>query len=212
MVTEPRDERPAARPGRCSVHPGAVEIGRCEVCGRALCVSCAVPVRGAILGSECLSVVLEDRPGPLAPAVPERSVGDLPAIIGFGLVVALSVVPWSRYGDASGFFQGWSLHWSLLSVGAAAAGLVVTLVFRRHPRDPRLEAAILAGLAVLVATGAILHALRPPALSRVWMYAWVLPVASSALVILGAARKLAAAYERPPIPSRPAGAEHAERT
>ena len=44
------------------------------------------------------------------------------------------------------------------------------------------------------------------------MYAWVLPVASSALVILGAARKLAAAYERPPIPSRPAGAEHAERT
>lgn len=194
------------------MHPGAVEVGRCEVCGRPLCVSCAVPVRGAVLGSECLPVVLEDTPGPLAPALPASSVGDLPAIIGFGLVVALSVIPWSRYGDASGFLQGWSPHWSLLSVGAAVAGLAVTLAFRRRPRDPRIEAAVLTGLAALVATGAILHALRPPSLSRVWWYAWLLPLAASALVMLGAARKVAALYERPPIPPRPAGAEHAERT
>src|SRR2546422_598115 len=50
----------AARPGRCANHPAVALVGTCEVCGRPLCIACAVPVRGRLIGPECLSEILED--------------------------------------------------------------------------------------------------------------------------------------------------------
>jgi hypothetical protein len=90
---------------------------------------------------------------------------DLLAVAGFGLVVLLSIFPWTKFGDTSGFFQAWTLHWSLVAVGAALVGLIAGISARRRPHDARLEASLQIGLGLLVALGAYLHYHRPPPLS-----------------------------------------------
>ena len=66
------------RTSRCANHPGEAGIAACELCGRWLCVACAVPVRGRVIGPECLASVVEDaltergvrvERAPLTPAV-----------------------------------------------------------------------------------------------------------------------------------------------
>lgn len=209
-MSEQRGEA-APRPGRCAVHPTASAVGNCEACGRPLCLACAIPVRGALVGGECLSVVLEEVAEPVAAPAPIGPRGEALTLTGFGLVVAVSVLPWSRYGDASGFLQAWTPHWSLLAAAAALAGLVVTIAWHRRPRDPRLEAAAIAGLALLVVMGAGLHALRPPsAFSRVWAYAWIAPMAGAALALIGAAMRIAP-HDEPSSGGRRSSLERAGR-
>jgi hypothetical protein len=87
------------------------------------------------------------------------------AVVGFGLVLVLSIFPWTEFGDSAGFFQAWTLHWSLLAVGGALAGLIASISTWGRPRDPRIEAGLQIGLGLLVALGAFLHHQRPPPLS-----------------------------------------------
>ena len=56
----PTEERTTKGTERCATHPSRLTVGTCDVCGRPLCVECAVPVRGRVLGPECLSEVLGD--------------------------------------------------------------------------------------------------------------------------------------------------------
>jgi hypothetical protein len=142
-------------------------VGSCAGCGRPLCLACAIPVRGTLVGAECLTAVVEDAPsvGP-APSAPVSTLGDHLVIAGFGLVVLLSIFPWSRFGGSSGFLGAWSLHWSLISVAAAVVGLALALVRRHRSLDPRLEAGSAVSLSVIVAVSAILYRLHPPLLSR----------------------------------------------
>ena len=126
-------------------------------------MACAVPVRGTVFGPECLGQVLGEPPPIPRPA--PRPVEDLVAACGFGLVVVLSVFPWSRFGAASGPFGAWTTHWSLLAVGAGAVGLVASLVLRRRPLGQRIEAAVYLGLAATILVAAYLHRLHPPPLS-----------------------------------------------
>ena len=110
-----RREPAAARKGRCSIHSGEDSVAVCDVCGRALCIACAIPVRGSVVGQECLSEVLEDPPpAPDPPGPPPRARAI--ALGGFLLVVGSSILPWARYGDASGTLGAWTLHWSLVAV------------------------------------------------------------------------------------------------
>jgi CHASE2 domain-containing sensor protein len=81
------------------------------------------------------------------------------------MVVALSILPWAKFGDTSGLFEAWTPHWSMLAVGAALVGLVAAIATWRRPRDPRLEVALQLGLAVVVGVAAFLHYRRPPPLS-----------------------------------------------
>ena len=118
-----------------------------------MCISCAIPVRGIVVGPECLGGMIEDAP-PLEQTAPRFSLrADTLAVIGFALVVVVSLFPWSRFAS-SGFFDAWTVHWSLLAVGAGAAGLLFSLAVRRWPLDPRVEASVYAVLGLLVATGA----------------------------------------------------------
>jgi hypothetical protein len=126
-------------------------------------MACAVPVRGTVFGPECLGQVLGEPP-PVPRRVP-RPIGDLVTAGGFGLVVVVSVFPWSRFGAASGPFEAWTTHWSLLAVAAGAAGLVTTFVFRRRSLGDVLEGAIALALAAVVFVAAYLHRLHPPPLS-----------------------------------------------
>jgi hypothetical protein len=87
---------------RCSVHGSAPSVARCDACGRAMCLSCAIPVRGRVLGTECLATAL----GPEAPVpvVHEPRPGATPravALAGFAAAAAATVLPWSRFGTGS---------------------------------------------------------------------------------------------------------------
>jgi hypothetical protein len=168
----------------CELHPRSPSVARCDVCGRDLCLTCAVPVRGRVIGPECLPQVL----GP-------EDLGELPSrprprrtllwLSSAAFVVALvsTLLPWTRFGTGSGSFGAWSasFRWSLIAVGGAGGGtlLAIVLVLRGRPVG-RFSAAALAGLAVVVAAGAVLHALRPPSFTHASLGPWVALVAAAA--------------------------------
>jgi hypothetical protein len=168
-------------------------VGTCELCGRALCIACAVPVRGRLLGPECLSTILEDVSAPQPPSGSVHPSGNRLALVGFAMVVALSAFPWSRFGDSSRYFGAWSLHWSLLAAVAGLGGLAAALIGRYRSIDPRVETAAFAFFAVVVAVAAVLHYRRPPLLSDATIWP-LLAVAAAALAAAGAAVKLFALH------------------
>lgn len=180
------------KPGRCAHHPGVAAVGSCGVCGRSLCMACAVPVRGALIGPECLSTILD--PGSLPPPPPASSRAAWLATAGFGLVVALTVLPWSRFGEGSRILGAWATNWALLSAAAGLAGFAFALFARYRRVDARVETAAYAGLAVGVAGGALLHVVHPPLLSEA-SAAPLVALLGAAVALLGAvvkARALAA--------------------
>jgi hypothetical protein len=136
------------------------------VCGRGLCLACAVPVRGRLIGPECLASVLQDVPAPPRPSAPVPRNGLQVAAAGFGLALVLTVLPWSRFGEWSGLFGAWSLHWSLVAAAAALVGLgaAVAGLWRSLPRGT--EAVALLGAGTVATAGAVLHYAFPPPLSR----------------------------------------------
>lgn len=179
---------PSARPRRCANHPGIAGIGTCELCGRWLCLACAVPVRGRVIGPECLASVVEDAdPAPPSPLV-VRAGGDRLAIAGFGLVTVLSFFPWSRFGDSSHFLGAWSLHWSLVAAAAGVVGLLFAGYARRRPWEPLLEAVVYAGLGIIVAGASLLHRHYPPPLTAGSAVPW-LAVIGGTLAVVGGALK-----------------------
>jgi hypothetical protein len=173
----------SVRLGRCANHAAIPAVGSCDVCGKAICLSCAVPVRGRLVCHEDLGTVLADVSVPPRPPEVLRLpvAGDALAIAGFALVVFLSVFPWTRFGDNSGYFEAWSFHWSLVAVGGSALALAFAVRTLRRPTDPRFAAAVYAGMGLIVGGAAILYHQRPPGV----------PLASAAvtsrLALLGAA-------------------------
>ena len=90
------------------------------------------------------------------------------AALGFLIVVAASIFPWSKSAvGTSGFGGAWSPRWSLLAVLAGSVGLVTALVVRRGRVPPLPAGAIYAACAILVVVGTVLDVARPPTLSTV---------------------------------------------
>src|SRR6266545_746437 len=54
----PVDEKSTKSGDRCDLHPASPSVAECQSCGRPLCLPCAVPVRGRVLGVECLEAAL----------------------------------------------------------------------------------------------------------------------------------------------------------
>jgi hypothetical protein len=163
-VREHEDSVQSVRLGHCANHAAIPAIGSCDVCGKAICLSCAVPVRGRLICHEDLGNVLEDVSiDPHPPDLGRLPVqGDAIAIAGFALVVVLSAFPWTRFGDNSGYLEAWSLHWSLVASGGSAVGLAFGILALRRPTDPRLVAAVYAGMGLVVAGASILYHQHPP--------------------------------------------------
>jgi hypothetical protein len=182
----PSEGQTAAKAGRCANHPAVASVGVCEICGLALCLACAVPVRGRVIGPECLSKVLVDAPPPPQVADPIQTRGSWLALIGFGIVLITSVFPWSHLGDSSGYFGAWAPHWSLVAVGAATLGILLILVDRFRPTDPRVGTASMFLLALVAGVAAFLHHRHPPLLAVPSAWPW-LALAGVAVAILGAA-------------------------
>jgi hypothetical protein len=190
-VPEASESQAQARRGRCATHPTAPRIGTCQVCGRPLCLTCATPVRGGLVGPECLATVLDETP----PPVPRdrafrQGVGGPLAIIGFGLVALLSLLPWShgRSSGSSGYFAAWTPHWSLLAAAAGVTGLALAILVWRRPWDPRFEVPVLAGLALVVGLASELHHRHPPLLS-VSSWAPVLAIGAAGIAFVGVVLK-----------------------
>jgi hypothetical protein len=186
-VPEVDEGQAPARAGRCANHPAVARVGVCDVCGRPLCLACATPVRGRLIGPECLPTVLEVAPPARPIPAPVPHGGDRIAAAGFAAVVILSAFSWSK-GLVSGPFSGWTWHWSLAACAMAVAGLTVSVMAWRRPRRPVGETAAEGALAVLVGAASILHAEFPPSLSEPNTVP-LLALLAAAVALSGAATK-----------------------
>jgi hypothetical protein len=161
------EETSATIAEKCAAHPGRQAVAECEACGRPLCVVCAVPVRGRVVGVECVVSVLGEHPQAVVGRGWSRS--ELAAGSGLGLVAIASVLPWTRFGVGSAFLGGWDAmpSWSLLaSVAGVATFAVWWVVGRRRRRGGDLVA--MTGGAV-AAAAALLGFIHPPPFTKPWI-------------------------------------------
>ncbi|MEO8422947.1 MAG: hypothetical protein ABI595_03435 [Actinomycetota bacterium] len=184
----PTEERTTKGAERCATHPSRLTVGMCDVCGRPLCLECAVPVRGRVLGAECLSEVLgSDIPESTPPRPWRRLRSPADRVTGALLAVAAlaTLLPWTRFSTGSGFAGAWAfdVRWSMLAACGAVIGLGVWLAFGRRPSIAR-TAAILAGTLVLV--GSLLAALNPPPFTKPALAPWIGLAAGVAAATVGA--------------------------
>lgn len=180
------DERTARAPDRCAVHPRSPAIQACEGCGRPLCLTCAIPARGRVLGAECLEAAIGPVPdldptaAPPPEAAPARLVG---AALGAALLV--TTLPWSRFGAGSGAFGAWSrtFRWSMVAAVAAAVGaLLWTLARRGWLGAHRLPPAVFGAVAAAGGVGALLAIAHPPPFARPSLAPWLALAACLAAV------------------------------
>lgn len=175
-------EREANVTGRCARHQGSRAIAVCDACGEALCLACAVPVRGQVLGPGCLGEdVAQTQPVGLAAEDRIRLAQDA-AIAALALATAL---PWSGFGLGSGPFGAWGFtpRWASVVTIAAIAGLVTALWSRRRGRraTPSIDDAV--RVIASIALGASLLALiAPPAFTSRGVGGWLAATAAAAAV------------------------------
>src|SRR6266545_4886093 len=139
----PVDEKSTKSGDRCDLHPASPSVAECQSCGRPLCLACAVPVRGRVLGVECLEAALG--PGLPAEVLPARE---------------RWTVPWTIVGLAFAVAAALGLSVWLMMRGR-----------RIRPHHPWAIVECLLGAAVTV--GATLSTLRPPAFTRPWLGPWI---------------------------------------
>jgi hypothetical protein len=152
-----------------------------------------------VYGPECLAEVLgpDGATGPAAvPSKPRNLLSDL---AGLGLLVAVvaSILPWTRFGQPSGLFGGWGINpqrWSSLASYASFVGLVLWVAWRPGGVQSSLgRSAILLGLGVATAAGAVLHILNPPPFTHAWLGPWV-SIGGAALAVAASARPVFAPW------------------
>ncbi len=189
----PTGEKTQRTAGRCSLHPGRASVGSCDGCGRLLCLSCAVPVRGVLVGAECLAAVL-------GPDVPETVPGRTPhpgggafLMTGLGMAGAFvaTALPWTNAVTSShvrGTFGSWEISpasWALLSAVAATVGLALWVAGRLRPALMRtLVLAVIGALGTLVAVGAVMFLVNPPFATHPWLGPWV-AIGAAAVALAG---------------------------
>ena len=188
----PTEERTTKGAERCATHPSRLTVGRCDVCGRPLCIECAVPLRGRVLGAECLPGVLGTDLPATEPPHPWRSLrSPVDRITGAAFAVAMlaTLLPWTRFSTGSGFAGGWAfdVRWSILAAPAAAVGLGVWVVFGRRPSTTRLAALVCGPLVVV---GSLFAILNPPPFTKPDLAPWI-------ALIAGAVATVAAVFARP---------------
>jgi hypothetical protein len=184
----PTPEAPSRVTGRCTVHPGSVAVAVCDGCGRRMCLSCAIPVRGGTVGNECLATVLGPD-APPGPAVDRRAPGDVAFLVagaGFAACAATTIVPWTNSLTSShvrGYFGAWEtspLSWALLAAAASALGLAGWLLVRFRPSlrsAPSLW--LLALVAATAVVGAVLFLIDPPFATHPFLGPWLTAVAGT---------------------------------
>jgi hypothetical protein len=176
---------------RCELHPGSVSVARCARCDRTLCIACAVPVRGVVLGPECLPADVVVEGVGAAPRRRPRSRWWLAVGAALAILLGSTAFPWTLFGTGSGWFGAWGfpLRWSTLT---ALSSLGAFLTWLRHASPGSVAAWVVASLAITAAGGAELAISNPPPFTKASVAPWVALAAG----VTGAA--LAAAVARRP--------------
>jgi hypothetical protein len=172
----PGDERATKAQERCAVHGSSPSVAACDICGRRMCLACAIPVRGGAVGTECLAVAL----GPDAPVAEtvEANPGALAratTTAAFLVAVVATVLPWSRFGAGSGMFGAWSdtMRWSMVAATASVLGLCASIARRTVRRSDLPWWWILVALATVAAVASALAIAWPPAFTSPWLGPWI---------------------------------------
>jgi hypothetical protein len=142
-----------------------------------MCLTCAIPVRGRTLGSECLATELGEEAPTQEIGAARAKAGEGRTVARVGLVVAAlaTILPWSRFGPGSGPFGAWSADplWSMIAAIVATAGLVLAVtqpMARERSRAWDLACLV---TALLVVAGSALALARPPAFASPWLGPWL---------------------------------------
>ena len=150
-------------------------------------MTCAVPVRGRVLGPECLAEELGD-PAITTPLEPDRAlVGSWLGVAGAALALFATAGPWTRTGAGDRMFGAWvpSFRWSMGAAVAAAILLPVVWWFHRHGARPGATVAIVGGTAVAAASA--LAIAFPPTFQVASWGPWVAVVGGTIVAVGGVA-------------------------
>ncbi|MBA3363563.1 MAG: B-box zinc finger protein [Actinobacteria bacterium] len=172
---------------RCIHHPGRPAVARCSACEEPVCMTCAVPVRGRVLGPECLAAELGD-PAITTPPEPDRTlVGSWMAVAGAALALFATAAPWTRTGAGDRMFGAWvpSFRWSMVAAVAAAVLLPAVWWFHRHGARSGAMVAIVGGAGVAVASA--LAIAFPPTFQVASWGSWVAALGGTIVVAGGLA-------------------------
>jgi len=167
------DGRPARANERCIHHPGRAAVARCDVCAEPVCLSCAVPVRGRVVGPECLAIELGD-PALTAPPEPNRRLASTwVPVAGALLALAATAGPWTRTGAGDRLFGAWvpDLRWSM--VAAVAALLSVPAAWWLRSRGARGAWIVVGAFGVVVLGASVLAIVFPPTFQAASWGPWV---------------------------------------
>ena len=183
---------PAARSGtdggdaaaneRCVHHPSRTAVARCSACDEPVCLTCAVPVRGRVLGPECLATELGD-PAITTPPEPDRAVaGSWVAFSGAVLALLATLGPWTRTGAGNRLLGAWvpSVRWSMVAAVAATALLPAAWWLRTHPNRPGAILVILGGTVIAIASA--LAIAFPPTFQAASWGPWVAAIGGTIAV------------------------------
>jgi hypothetical protein len=185
------DGREAAAHERCIHHPSRTAVARCGACDEPVCLNCAVPVRGRVLGPECLAAELGD-PAMTTPPEPDRTVaGRWAAFVGAVLALIATVGPWTRTGAGDRLLGAWvpSVRWSMVAAVAAAALLPAAWRFRTHPARTGAILVILGG--TTIASASALAIAFPPTFQAASWGPWAAAI-GGAIAVAGAVANVVA--------------------
>ena len=157
---------------RCERHPGSASVARCARCDRTLCIACAIPVRGTVLGQECLPADVAAVAGAVAERPTPMSRWWLATGACLAILLGSTVFPWTGFGVASGWFGAWGIppRWSSL---AAVAAAIATVVWIARRRPGRAAAWIVGALSLVATVAAGLAVLNPPPFTEASAAPWV---------------------------------------
>jgi hypothetical protein len=144
-----------------------------------MCLACAIPVRGAAFGQECIARVLGDEPPDETPSA--RRPNAVHVVVAFAVAAASTALPWMTSGEGSTAFGAWgrSPRWATVAVVASVAGLLVAAWRVRRGESSRRWDRVLVGLGVATAAAAVLEWFRPPFPSRPSPVPWICAVAAA---------------------------------
>ncbi|MGH2641701.1 MAG: hypothetical protein ACRDGO_08380 [Actinomycetota bacterium] len=170
---------------RCLHHPGRTAVARCNACDEPICLACAVPVRGRVIGPECLAAELGD-PGLTTPPDPEQAVaGSRGAVAGAVFAVVATIGPWTQTGAGDRLLGAWvpSLRWSMVAAVTAVVLLPAAWWLRTHGPWSGVVLVVLAGTAVTSAAG--LAIAFPPTFQEASWGPWI-AIIGGAIAVAGA--------------------------
>jgi hypothetical protein len=189
------DGSEAATHERCVHHPSRAAVARCSACEEPVCLSCAVPVRGRVLGPECLAELGD--PVLTTPPEPDRAVaGSWAAVAGAVVALLATVGPWTRTGAGDRLLGAWvpSLRWSTVAAVAAIALLPAACWFRARGSLSAAILVILGGTAVVSASA--LAIAFPPTFQAASWGPWVAAVGGTIALSGATANTLMERYPR----------------